>query len=330
MVQTENNYSKIYQKEISRVEVKLQTILKGKEPMSLYEPCSYILNGGGKRLRPFLVLVSTKAIGGNFNQAFNAAVAVELLHNFTLVHDDIMDNSNKRRGRLTLHNKYDISTAILAGDGLLALAYEILMKDCKENANQIISAFTEGVKQVCEGQSLDKEFELRKFVSIDEYKVMIYKKTAALAETCCKIGALIAGASARELKIASNYGRNIGIAFQIQDDLLDVTANESEFGKTVGSDLIEGKKTYLFLSALEKAKGIDRKLLLDVIKNKGIERVMIPVYKDLFYKLGVIKDAEHEIIKYTKLALKNLSSLSNDEGKGLMNWLANNLIHRNK
>jgi geranylgeranyl diphosphate synthase type II len=327
---TDQKYSSVYTKEIIKIELGLQNLLKEKKPKSLYEPCSYILTGGGKRLRPFLVLVSTKAVGGKFSQSFNAAMAVEILHNFTLVHDDIMDNSNKRRGRPTLHKKYDISTAILAGDGLIALAYEVLVIDCKINVNKIVSTFTEGVKQVCEGQSLDKEFEIRKFVSIDEYKIMIYKKTAALAETCCAIGAMIAGASSKELLAASNYGKNLGMAFQIQDDLLDITGDESAFGKAIGSDLIEGKKTYLFLRALEKAKSKEKILLLDVIKNKGIVRELIPKYKDLFIRLGVIEDAEHEIIKYTKLALDNLSALPNHEGRGLMKWLANNLINRNK
>jgi geranylgeranyl diphosphate synthase, type II len=323
-------YKKTYLAEVKKIEIELKKLLKDKEPISLYEPCSYVINAGGKRLRPFLVLISVKASGGKFSQAYNGALAVELLHNFTLVHDDIMDNSDKRRGRPTLHNAYNVDTAILAGDGLVALAYETLIKDCKQNVNKIFSTFTEGIKQVCEGQSLDKEFELKKFVSIDEYKVMIYKKTAALLETCCAVGSLIACGSVKEVKAASSYGRNLGMAFQIQDDLLDIFADESQFGKATGTDLLEGKKTYLFLRALEKARGNDKKLLLNIIKNKGTERTMIPIYKEMFLRLGVIKDAEQEIIKYTKLALKNISTLPDEEGRELMNWLANYLIHRNK
>jgi geranylgeranyl diphosphate synthase type II len=323
------NYN-IYKKELDKIELRLAKLLTGKKPASLYEPCSYIINGGGKRIRPFLVLISAKAVGCEFGKVYNAALAVEIIHNFTLVHDDIMDNSDKRRGRLTLHKKYDISTAILSGDNLVALAYENLLKDCHENVNKIIQTFTHGVVEVCEGQSLDKEFELRKEVSISEYKLMIYKKTAALIETCCSIGAQLGNALPKHLKIVTDYGKNLGMAFQIQDDLLDITAKESEFGKLIGGDLIEGKKTYLFLHALEKAKGKDKEDLLKVVRNKGIKRQEILKYKNIYLKLGILKDAEREINKYTKLALKNLSSLPNEEGKELMHWLANFLINRNK
>ena len=321
---------KIYKTELNKIELRLAKLLKGKKPGSLYEPCSYILNGGGKRIRPFLVLISAKAVGSEFNKVYNAAIAVEILHNFTLVHDDIMDNSDKRRGRQTLHKKYDISTAILSGDNLVALAYENLLKDCYENINSVVSIFTKGVVEVCEGQSLDKEFELRKRVSIPEYKRMIYKKTAALIETCCSIGAQLANADQKQLMVVSDFGRNLGMAFQIQDDLLDITAKESEFGKLIGGDLIEGKKTYMFLRALEKAKGKDKENLLKVVRQKGIKHREIQKYKNIYIKLGILKDAEREIEKYTKLALKNLSSLPNEEGKALMHWLANFLINRNK
>ena len=321
---------KVYNEQLKRVERQLAKLLVGKKPKSLYEPCSYILQAGGKRLRPFLVLISAKAVGGNYDQVYSAALAVEILHNFTLVHDDIMDNSTLRRGRLTLHHKYDLSTAILAGDSLIALAYQSLLKDCNNDSKKIFSTFTQGIVEVCEGQSLDKEFESRSSVSIDEYKKMIYKKTAALAEMCCSIGAQIVGADHKQLKAMSNYGKNLGMAFQIQDDLLDITAEENEFGKKVGSDLIEGKKTYLFLRALEKAKGPDRVALFNVIKQKGVKKSEVSKYKALYIKLSVIEDAEREIVKYTKLALRNLSSLQNEEGKKIMQWLANYLVNRSK
>ena len=320
----------IYRRELDKIELRLAKLLVRKKPESLYEPCSYILNGSGKRIRPFLVLISAKAVGCEFSEVYNAALAVEILHNFTLVHDDIMDNSDKRRGRLTLHKKYDISTAILSGDNLVALAYEYLLKDCHGNANNIISTFTNGVVKVCEGQSLDKEFELRKNVSISDYKLMIYKKTAALIEMCCSIGAQLGNASPKHLKAISDFGKNLGMAFQIQDDMLDITAEESEFGKLIGGDLIEGKKTYLFLRAFEKASGKDKADLLLVVRNKGIKHREIAKYKNIYLRLGILQDAEHEIEKYTKLALKNLSSLPNEDGRVLMNWLANFLINRNK
>lgn len=327
---TTDKYVKFYSKQNALIENKLKFLLKGREPKSIYEPCTYILNSGGKHLRPFLVLISAKAVDGNYNQVFNAAVAVELLHNFTLVHDDIMDNSNKRRGKPTLHKKYDLSTAILAGDSLIALAYENLLKDSKHYVKEVVSTFTQGIIEVCEGQSLDKEFEVRSIVTIKEYNEMIYKKTAALAQMCCSIGAQLGGASKKQVEIVSDYGKFLGMAFQIQDDLLDIMAKENELGKTVGNDLIEGKKTFLFLKALEKAKGKNRADLLKVVKQKGIHNSEIEKYRDIYLKLGVISDAEQEIMKYTKLALKNLSSLPNQEGINMMNWLANILTSRNK
>ena len=330
MKSDEQKYSGTYKSQIEKVDVILSSLLKNRKPKALYEPCSYILEGKGKRLRPFLVLVSAKSVGGSFTKYYNAAAAVEILHNFTLVHDDIMDNSDKRRGRLTLHKKFDVNTAILAGDNLIALAYECLLKDSKKNVNQVVSTFTHGIIEVCEGQSLDKDFELRDKVSLTEYKVMIYKKTAALAEMCCVLGGQLAGGSKREISALLGYGKNLGLAFQIQDDLLDIIGDEQDFGKKIGSDLIEGKKTYLFLRALQKAKGADKELLQKVIDHKGIERSEIENYKNLYIKLGILKDAKKEIEQYSKLAIESLSSLRNKEGQQLMIWLANALINRNK
>lgn len=325
-----NNFSLTYKKEIAKVEKILNGLLSNRKPRSIYEPCDYVIKGGGKRLRPLLVLLSARSVNGKFSNVYNAAAAVELLHNFTLVHDDIMDNSDKRRGRQTLHKKHDLSTAILAGDSLNALAYECLLNDCNHNSKEVISYFTNGIVEVCEGQSLDKMFEIKKNVSIEEYKIMIYKKTAALAETCCVIGGVLGGGNKTQIKILADYGKNLGMAFQIQDDLLDITAKEHEFGKPVGGDLIEGKKTYLFLKTIEKATGKNRKLLLDVIKNKGIEKKDLRLYKTLYEELGVLNDAKDEIIKYTNRALKNLIKLPNQEGRLMLTWLANTLINRSK
>lgn len=324
------NCQKIYQKEIDKIELLIDKLLNGREPRSLYEPCEYAIKDGGKRIRPFLVLISAKAVGGNFSQVYNAALAVELLHNFTLVHDDIMDNSEMRRGKLAVHAKYDISTAILTGDNLIALAYESLLKDCLKNVNKILSTFTNGIIEVCEGQSLDKDFELRDDVTIDEYKIMIYKKTAALAKMSCSIGAQICCSENSYIKAVENYGKYLGMAFQIQDDLLDIIGEEKKFGKKIGSDLIEGKKTYLFLKALEKAEGNDKKKLLKVIKNKGIKPSEMETYRMIYEKNNVLEDAKHEIIQYTNLALKSLKKLPSSKGVELMKWLANSLIGRNQ
>jgi len=322
-----DKYIKLYEAERVKINKILSLALKDRNPISLYEPGSYILNSGGKRLRPLLVLLSAKAVGGKFKDAYNAAAAVEMLHNFTLVHDDIMDNADKRRGRLTLHKKYDHNTAILAGDSLLSIAYEFLLKDCNGNAKKVISSFTQGLIEVCEGQSLDTDFELRKNVSLSEYIVMIKKKTAAMAEMCCRIGALLGGGSKTQVNALGNYGLNLGIAFQIQDDLLDIIADEKEFGKNIGGDLVEGKKTFLFLEALEKSKGEDRKKLLKVIEKKGIRRNQVSGYKMIYEKLGVLDDARREIKGYTQKALRSINSL-NEENKEIFKWLADSLIYR--
>jgi geranylgeranyl diphosphate synthase type II len=325
---SEAAYTEIYEKHQKIVEEKIAGLLNNRKPHSLYEPCAYIMQSGGKKIRPLLVLLSAKAAGSDFSDAYNASAAVELLHNFTLVHDDIMDNANVRRGLSTLHVKYDLSTAILAGDSLLAIAYTSLLRDCKNNSNEIIATFTNALIEVCEGQSLDKEFELRDNVTIDEYIVMICKKTAALLETCCKIGGQIACGSKEIIDALSNYGRNLGIAFQIQDDLLDITADEVNFGKFIGGDLVEGKKTFLFLKALEKAEGKNLELLNYCVQNKGIDKNEINKFKKLYYDLGVIEDTNDAIINYTALALKEIEILG--KGKGMLTWLANSLIKRNK
>lgn len=325
-----NEFGKIYQKQLDKVNYRISRLLQGKQPNSLYEPCSYIIQSGGKRLRPLLVLLTAKAAGGSYSSAYNAAVAIELLHNFTLVHDDIMDNADKRRGRPTIHKKYDLSTAILSGDSLLAVAYINLLKDCKENDKKVLAEFTKGVIEICEGQSLDKDFEARKQVSLQEYLGMIRKKTAVLLEVCCSIGAMIGGGTEKQIKALSLYGRNLGMAFQIQDDLLDLTADEAEFGKITGGDLVEGKKTFLFIKALEKARGKDKKVLLQAVKNKGISREEVPLFKEMFYRLGIIDDCEREISRLTGLAVKQLDAINEKTDRDMLIWLANSLIRRTK
>lgn len=327
---TFKSFRSLYSKQRKIVELRIKKVFAKREPRSLYEPSAYLLESGGKRLRPLLVLLSVKAVGAKFSQAYNAAIAVELLHNFTLVHDDIMDNADKRRGRSTLHKKYDVNTAILAGDSLLSIAYEYLLKDCNGNAKNILTSFTKGLVEVCEGQSLDKEFELRNNVSLNEYVEMIRKKTAAMAEMCCSIGAQIGGGTKTEINALETYGRNIGIAFQIQDDLLDIIADEAEFGKVVGGDLIEGKKTFLFIKAFEKAKGEDKKALFEMILNKGIKRHQVDQYKEIYTRLGILDEAKKSIFHYSDIAVSSLNKLSKNEDKGIFKWIAFSLIERIK
>ena len=325
---TTRQIEQLYKREITKVEIRLQSVCKNKEPQSLYKPCSYALETGGKRLRPFLVMLAAKAVGGKIKDVYNAAIAVEILHNFTLIHDDIMDNADIRRGRSSLHKMFDENTAILAGDNLMAISYLYLIKDCKQNVNEIVNHFTQGIIEICEGQSYDKDFEFKKNVSIDQYLLMIQKKTAALAEMCCYIGAKIVGGTNSEVNNLAKFGRNLGMAFQLQDDLLDIFGDEKQFGKSVGGDLVEGKKTFLFIKALEKARGEDKRLLKKVITNKGIRKNQVPKYKSIYEKLGVIDDTKKEIRKYSKIALKCVAKIKNPEAKEILNWLTHKLVDR--
>ncbi|MFA6977756.1 MAG: polyprenyl synthetase family protein [Ignavibacteriaceae bacterium] len=325
---SEKEFNSLIEKERKLINTKLKSVLAKRNPRSLYEPSDYILADQGKRLRPLLVLLTAKAVGGNYAKAYNAALAVEMLHNFTLVHDDIMDNADKRRNKLTVHIKYDVNTAILAGDGLLAVAYEYLLKNLIVPGNEVVKSFTKGLVEVCEGQSLDKEFEVKKDVSIEEYLIMISKKTAAMIEMCCEVGARIGGGSSSEIKALTRFGKNLGIAFQIQDDLLDIAGDEVEFGKKIGGDLIEGKKTFLFLKALEKSKGKDKAAFQKIIVNKGIQPGEVEKYKMLYQKLDVLNDAKKEIVLYTQKALRQLNQIKNVNDRQLLTFLAYSLIKR--
>jgi len=323
-------FKSIYENEQKQIDRILRKSLSKRKPENLYSPAYYIIESGGKRLRPMLVLLSAKAAGGKYSDAYHTGAAVELLHNFTLVHDDIMDNADKRRGRMTLHVKYDSHTAILAGDSLLAVAYENLLKDCNGNSEIIFAAFTKGLVEVCEGQSLDKEYETREVLTLNDYLGMIKKKTAAMLEMCCSLGAVLGNGSPEEVKALSSFGKNIGIAFQVQDDLLDIIADETEFGKTIGGDLVEGKKTFLLVKALEKAKGQDKADLKALVRTKGVKPNQVQKYKKLYEKLGIIKEAQQEIKKYTSRALRSLKVLKNSEDREIFKWLAEILIKRMK
>lgn len=216
------------------VNERLNQVVTKKTPVSFYEPVRYVLEAGGKRIRPILLLLSCKAVGGNQEDCLDAAVAVEILHNFTLVHDDIMDQDDLRRSRQTVHKKWDEATAILAGDGLVALAYHYLLKTKTDHIKEIAEIFTNGIIDLCEGQALDKEFERQVDIDLNQYLIMIEKKTVRLLMISSEIGSLIGGATAEERNILIEFSKHLGSAFQIQDDLLDI---EKTSGKTFGSDI---------------------------------------------------------------------------------------------
>lgn len=221
------------------------------DPLKLYEPIQYTLSLGGKRLRPTLCMMGCELFGGDCKKTLPAAIAIEIFHNFTLVHDDIMDNSPIRRGQPTVYKKWNTNVAILSGDVMFAKAYEYVTKIDSPNLRQILNIFTETAIKVCEGQQYDMDYEETARVTIDDYLKMITLKTAVLTGASLKIGALIAGAQQEKADVLYDFGLNMGIVFQLQDDLLDVFSDETKFGKKTGSDILSGKKTYLFLKTLD-------------------------------------------------------------------------------
>ncbi len=326
------NHSGIYSAYKKKIdEVLSQQILK-EHPATLYEPLKYLLSGGGKRIRPVLMIFCCEAAGGKMEDAVYASAAIELLHNFTLVHDDIMDNADTRRGKETLHKKWNDNVAILSGDHLIGMAYMNLIKTDSGRLNEIVSSFTEGILEVCEGQSFDKEFEIRKDVRLSEYLMMIGKKTARMLETSAEVGALIGNGSDEIIHNLKKYASNLGIAFQILDDLLDINASEEELGKKIGGDLLEGKKTFLILKALELVKDEnDLQKIKSVIDNNGLkpgdEKDILEI-KNIYERSGVIEFAKNEIEKYTSLADKHLNEVPDGEMKERLKWFSSMLMSR--
>ena len=310
------------------VENKLRGVAKERLPRTLYGPSRYVLDAGGKRIRPVLLLLACEAVGGNPKNALHAGAAIEILHNFTLVHDDIMDNASSRRGRKTVHTKWDNNVAILVGDALLALAYRCLLETKSPHIQEIAGIFTEGVVEVCEGQAYDKEFETRPSVTVGEYLLMIDKKTARMVAISAEIGGLIGNGSRSEIDALRRYGEHVGRAFQIQDDLLDIIADEKELGKPVGGDILEGKKTFLLLEALRAARGKDRELLKEMIRNKGAKSGLIPEYRRIYLETGAISAARRRIGKDIARAKHELHRLPASSARSMLGWFADMLLNR--
>jgi geranylgeranyl diphosphate synthase type II len=310
------------------VEKRLSGLVEKRAPRSLYGPLTYVLAGGGKRIRPVLLMLSCEAVGSNARNALSAGAAIEILHNFTLVHDDIMDHAASRRGRKTVHTKWDANVAILVGDELLALAYRVLLQTKSPNIQEIVKTFTDGVVEVCEGQAYDKEFETRSRVSVNEYLLMIEKKTAKMVSVAAEIGALIGNGPQQEILALRRYGHHVGLAFQIQDDLLDIMANEAELGKKIGGDLVEGKKTFLLLEALRSARGRDRQLLKELVANKGCSPRRISEYRRIYINTGAVAAARCHIEREIGLAKQELRRLPSTRAKAVLEWFAEMLLHR--
>ena len=292
---------------VEEIEVGLANLDLPNEPATLYEPVRYILASGGKRIRPVLVLLTAEAFGGTAarQRALPAALACEVFHNFTLVHDDIMDHAATRRGRPTVHISWDEPTAILAGDVMMGLAYDLLAQSGRESdVYALMQPFHRMVRRLCEGQALDLDFEKRDAVSVDDYLHMIDGKTGALLELTLEVGALLGGADAPARDAVRQAGQALGRAFQIQDDLLDLTADSVDWGKTIGGDLMEGKKTYLLLRALEKADGEERAWFERALG--GLPATDIVEARDRMDALGVLAEASQEVQRYTLMGGEGL------------------------
>jgi geranylgeranyl diphosphate synthase type II len=306
----------------------LASCLRDEEPRSLYKPMNYVLAGGGKRIRPVLVMLACEVVGGTAKAAVHAGAAIEILHNFTLVHDDIMDNAGSRRGRRTVHTRWDSNVAILTGDALLALAYRVLLRTQSPRLREITQTFTEGVLEVCEGQAYDKEFEERRRVSLDDYLLMIQKKTGRMVTASTEIGALIGNGTDTELDALRQYGELLGQAFQIQDDLLDIIGDEKKFGKKIGGDVQEGKKTFLLLEALRRSRGKDRQQLMEVISRRGVPRSKIPRIRAIYESTGAIDAALGRIAEDIDGAKRQLRRLRSSEATSMLHWFSDMLLNR--
>ena len=285
-----------------------------KEPTELYEPMQYMMNLGGKRLRPALLLMGCDAFGGDIYQAINPAIAIEVFHNFTLMHDDIMDNAPLRRGKTTVHEKWNSSVGILSGDAMLVEGYKLMMQVNEKVLRPVLEIFNDTAIAVCEGQQIDMNFEQQTDVQINAYINMIRLKTAVVLGGALKIGALIAGANQQDANLIYAFGEDLGIAFQLQDDILDVYGDPEKFGKQVGGDIISNKKTYLLIKALETANEKQLQELNYWLKLTDFNAVnKVSVIRDLFDQMEIREKAEQEMNWYAQRAIQSLKDLPLDE-----------------
>jgi geranylgeranyl diphosphate synthase, type II len=313
------------------VDTCLETVYKDIYPRSLYEPIEYVLSSGGKRLRPVITMLCAGAVGENPEDAVQCGSALEILHNFTLLHDDIMDSSPLRRGRQTVHVKWDDATAILSGDVMLGVAYRLLLSSIKgkERCLDMLDAFTQGLIDVCEGQALDLDFQSLSNISMNQYMQMIEMKTSRLLEISAIVGAFYGNANDETVHTIREFARHLGLAFQIQDDLLDLTADSSEFGKLTGQDLIEGKKSYLIVRASEKNLPLKDKELLDMyIRKKGISMEEIPGMIRMLSDNDVLLDAKNAIKFHGEQAKLHLSTLAESTYQKALMWLTDKMSQR--
>jgi len=312
------------------VEAHFKSLALKNEPKNLYEPIQYILSLGGKRLRPVLTLMASEVFDVDCNKALAAATAVEVFHNFSLIHDDIMDDAPLRRGNETVHEKWNINTGILSGDAMLILAYQYFEEYEPAIFRALAKLFSKTAIEVCEGQQYDVDFETRDDVTIPEYLKMIEYKTAVLVGAAMKMGAIVAETSEENANLIYDFGLNLGLAFQLQDDYLDAFGDPETFGKQVGGDIIENKKTYLYLKAMEFASANEKEQLLHLFSIQPSDNTdKINSVKEIFDVTGASKATKKAILDYTLKAFETLQKLQiDDEKKDKLHSFGENLMGR--
>ena len=301
------------------IEKELSDLYYPSTPKHLYDPIKYVLNIGGKRIRPILMLLSHQLFANDIEKSIKAALGIEIFHNFTLIHDDIMDKAPLRRGMQTVHEKWDNNTAILSGDTMLVQAFDLISQVENKNLRKILEVFNKASTEVCEGQQWDMDFEEREDVTLSEYLKMIEYKTSVLLATSLQIGGINAGASTEQQNHLYEFGKNIGIAFQLKDDLLDAFGNPETFGKQVGGDIIANKKTFLYLKALQLANESQRKQLIQLFSVLENENKVNEV-KSILSDLNIEKHTVDLIKSYYTKSMKHLDSINSDKKEPLFKF----------
>lgn len=314
----------------SMVNAQLSTLKSLKEPKDLYEPIMYTLSVGGKRIRPILMLMAYQLYRSDLENILPTASAIEVYHNFTLLHDDLMDKSDLRRNKPTVHNVWNDNTAILSGDTMLILSYHLVAQTPVEYLAPVLTEFNKATLEICEGQEYDIQFEKRNDVKSEEYLNMIRLKTAVLLASSMKIGAIVAGASAEDIQAIYDFGLNVGLAFQLQDDYLDVYGDPKIFGKNTGDDILTNKKTYMLIQACEKATGDIQKDLSNWIHAEEYKPSdKIKAVTAIYNQLGIDKLCKEKMDEYFEKAISALAKVSvgNDKKESLRD-LAQELMNR--
>ncbi|NLO71441.1 MAG: polyprenyl synthetase family protein [Porphyromonadaceae bacterium] len=321
-----------FEKALDLINSELENLNWSRKPIGLYEPIGYILSLGGKRIRPVVTLMTYNLYADDVSTAMKPALGLEVFHNFTLLHDDIMDRADMRRGKPTVHKKWDDNTAILSGDVMQIEAYKLIAETPEKHLKAVLDLFSKTAAEICEGQQYDMEFESRDNVSAEEYIEMIRLKTAVLIAAGAKIGAILGGGTKEDAEHLYKFGNAIGLAFQRKDDLLDVYGNEADFGKKIGGDILCNKKTYLLIHALKNATGEDADTLNYWLRNKdeNQSKSKIKAVTEIYNRLGIKEACEAKMESYYHEAVENLAKVQvPKEKKQELRALTQKLMSRN-